>query len=101
MINDNPIMENVKYNIDMTSIHKIKPELIELQNMIGMKNLKDSVLDQILYFSQNLHKNKNNIDNFVWTYMERVEEEGRPVGRVRGACRIENRNRSHLNNKQY
>ena len=67
MINDNPIMENVKYNIDMTSIHKIKPELIELQNMIGMKNLKDSVLDQILYFSQNLHKNKNKESDFMHT----------------------------------
>jgi SpoVK/Ycf46/Vps4 family AAA+-type ATPase len=38
--------------------------------MIGMKNLKDSVLDQILYFSQNLHKsnkNKNNDGDFMHT----------------------------------
>ena len=67
MINDNPVMENVKYNIDISSIHKIKPHLIDLQNMIGMKNLKDSVLDQILYFSQNLHKNKNKEGDFMHT----------------------------------
>jgi AAA+ superfamily predicted ATPase len=67
MINDNPVMENVKYNIDISSINKIKPHLIELQNMIGMKNLKDIILDQILYFSQNLHKNKNKESDFMHT----------------------------------
>jgi AAA+ superfamily predicted ATPase len=60
MINDNPIIENVKYNIDIRALHKIKPNLIELKNMIGMKDLKNNVIDQILYFAQNLHKNNKN-----------------------------------------
>jgi SpoVK/Ycf46/Vps4 family AAA+-type ATPase len=67
MINDNPQCENVSYNIDMTHINKIKPLLIELNNMIGMHSLKNHVLDQILYFVQGLHKNKNNSGDFMHT----------------------------------
>ena len=67
MINDNPICVNVSYNIDIASIHKIKHHLIELNNMIGMTSLKEHVLDQILYFIQGLHKNKNNSGDFMHT----------------------------------
>lgn len=67
MINDNPICVNVSYNIDMINIHKIKHDLIELNNMIGMTSLKSHVLDQILYFTQGLHKNKNNSGDFMHT----------------------------------
>jgi chromosomal replication initiation ATPase DnaA len=68
MIDDNPLSDNVKYNINMEPLHTIKPHLIELNNMIGMHNLKNSILDQILYFSQNLHKNnKNNERDFMHT----------------------------------
>lgn len=45
----------VKYNIDLKTLHNIKDELIALNNMIGMKDLKSNVLNQILYFIQNLH----------------------------------------------
>lgn len=68
MINDNPIIENVKYNIDMETMYKIKPNLIELNNMIGMKELKNNVIDQIIYFSQNFHKvNDKNDGDFMHT----------------------------------
>jgi len=68
MINDHPVIENVKYNIDMEPMYKIKPALIELNNMIGMKQLKCSVIDQIIYFSQNLHKvNGKNEGDFMHT----------------------------------
>lgn len=68
MIDDNPVLDNVKYNINMEPLHNIKPHLIELNNMIGMNNLKNSILDQILYFSQDLHKNnKNNERDFMHT----------------------------------
>jgi SpoVK/Ycf46/Vps4 family AAA+-type ATPase len=68
MIDDNPLSDNVKYNINMEPLHTIKPHLIELNNMIGMHNLKNNILDQILYFSQNLHKNnKNNERDFMHT----------------------------------
>jgi SpoVK/Ycf46/Vps4 family AAA+-type ATPase len=55
MCNDYKLAENVEYNIDMKSLHKIKIDLIELDNMIGMKLLKENIVDQILYYLQNLH----------------------------------------------
>lgn len=67
MINENPICSNVSYNIDMENMSKIKKYLIELNNMIGMNSLKNHILDQILYFSQGLHKNKNNNGDFMHT----------------------------------
>jgi hypothetical protein len=62
MIHNNPITENINYNIDMKMMHNIKPHLIELNDMIGMKSLKDNVVDQIIYFSQGLHKSSNKND---------------------------------------
>jgi len=49
------VAENVRYNIDMVSLHKICPYLRELDNMIGMQTIKTSVIDQIIYFIQRLH----------------------------------------------
>ena len=40
-------------------MHDIKEPLYELSNMIGMNGLKDSIVDQIIYFVQNLHINKD------------------------------------------
>lgn len=54
MIDDNPQATNVKYNIDMDSLYEIRTNLLNLNNMIGMSSLKDNIVDQILYFSQNL-----------------------------------------------
>lgn len=48
-------IEHCEYNIDFRAIISIKEELIELNNMIGMKELKQNVLEQLLYFLQNLH----------------------------------------------
>ena len=56
LIEDNPLIDNAEYNIDMVSMHQIKEPLLELKNMIGMTQLKNNIVDQILYFSQNLHK---------------------------------------------
>ena len=46
---------NVEYNIDIKSLHNIKNQLIELNDMIGMKSLKSSIVDQLLYYIQKLH----------------------------------------------
>ena len=48
----------------MDSLHKIKIPLEEMNNMVGMKGLKENIVDQILYFIQDLHKSggKNNGD---------------------------------------
>ena len=48
----------IKYNINMKALHNIKEPLQELNNMIGMTELKNNIVDQILYFVQELHKNK-------------------------------------------
>lgn len=55
----------IKYNIDIKALHNIKAPLEELDNMIGMKDLKNNIVDQILYFVQELHKNKNSSGEFL------------------------------------
>ena len=47
---------DVEYNINMKAMHDIKKPLTNLKNMIGMNKLKNNIVDQILYFVQNLHK---------------------------------------------
>ena len=46
----------------MTTLNKIKVPLIDLNNMIGMKCLKENIVDQILFYIQNLHNTNTNID---------------------------------------
>jgi SpoVK/Ycf46/Vps4 family AAA+-type ATPase len=57
----------IKYNINMKALHNIKEPLQELNNMIGMTNLKNNIVDQILYFVQELHKNTNASGDFMHT----------------------------------
>jgi SpoVK/Ycf46/Vps4 family AAA+-type ATPase len=63
------LLDDVEYNINMEAIHKIKDPLEELDRMIGMTTLKDNIVDQILYFIQDLHniKTKNNDGDFMHT----------------------------------
>ena len=68
LIEDYPIKIDVEYNINMKSIHNIKEPLLELKNMIGMHKLKNSIVDQILYFIQDFHKVSNSKnDDFMHT----------------------------------
>ncbi len=62
LIDENPYDENTDYNIDLQQLHSIKDELYELNNMIGLNDLKKSVLNQLFYFIQNLHIGDNNTD---------------------------------------
>lgn len=55
IIEENPIVPNKRYNIDLDALHKIKTELKDIQAMIGLTKFKEAVLEQILYFIQNLH----------------------------------------------
>ena len=58
-----PLADNIEYNINMKALHNIKPALMELQDMIGMKTIKETIVDQILYFIQDLHNiSPNNAD---------------------------------------
>ena len=55
LIDDYPLKIDVEYNINMQAMHNIKTPLQDLNNMIGMNKLKDAIVDQIIFFSQNLH----------------------------------------------
>jgi len=70
LIEDYKLDEKIEYNINLESLHNIKEPLLELDNMIGMNELKENIVDQILYFSQNLHKvldNGNNSGDYMHT----------------------------------
>jgi SpoVK/Ycf46/Vps4 family AAA+-type ATPase len=67
LIDTYKIDPTIKYNINMNILHSIKEPLEELNNMIGMKDLKNNIVDQILYFIQELHKNKDMTGEFLHT----------------------------------
>lgn len=50
---------NIEYNINLQFLQNIKTELVEIRNMIGMETLKKSILEQLVYFIQDLHVGKN------------------------------------------
>jgi SpoVK/Ycf46/Vps4 family AAA+-type ATPase len=55
IVEENEYSDDYEYNIDLKTLHAIKPDLLSLNEMIGMTELKTSILDQILYFIQDLH----------------------------------------------
>ena len=55
LIETYPNDKNIEYNINMDALHMIEKPLIDLNNMIGMKNLKENIVDQIIFYIQNLH----------------------------------------------
>jgi SpoVK/Ycf46/Vps4 family AAA+-type ATPase len=59
IIDKYPLQLDTEYNIDLETLHKIKSELTTLDNMIGMDTLKQSIINQLLYFIQNLHVGTN------------------------------------------
>jgi len=59
LIEKYPLQDDIEYDINMTSLNKIKTELVELNRMIGMKELKENIVDQLLYYIQDLSKYSN------------------------------------------
>ena len=55
IIEENPYDTAYEYNIDLYALHSISDELKHLDAMIGLDNLKRSIVDQLLYFIQKLH----------------------------------------------
>ena len=53
---------NKKYNINLSRLSKIKSQLIELKNMIGLNNIKSQIINQLLYIL-----NEYNEDNMLHT----------------------------------
>jgi len=58
IISSHKYEDDVEYNIDLKSLHNIKVELEQLNSMIGMESMKKSVLEQLIYFVQELHVGK-------------------------------------------
>jgi hypothetical protein len=50
-----PYQEDGEYNIDIKSLHNIREELEQLNAMIGMEKVKKAILQQMIYFIQQLH----------------------------------------------
>lgn len=49
-------------NIDSIMLWKICPHLEELNEMVGMKSLKETIFYQIVYYMQNMHSRNKNAD---------------------------------------
>jgi hypothetical protein len=60
LIEKYPNDKHIKYNINMKSLHNIKTPLTELNNMIGMASLKENIVDQLLFYIQNLQSDNGN-----------------------------------------
>ena len=67
MLNKYPYADDTKYNIDLKSLHNIRPELESLNNMIGNKPLKRSTLRQLLYFIQHFDDSKDDYKHMIIT----------------------------------
>lgn len=66
LIDDYPLKYDIQYNINMQALHNIKEPLEDLHSMIGMQTIKETIIDQILYFVQEFH-NSNSNDDFMHT----------------------------------
>jgi len=67
IINTYKLDPSIQYNINMKALHNIKEPLEELNNMIGMEQLKTNIVFQILYFIQDLHKSSVSNGDFMHT----------------------------------
>ncbi len=56
----NPL-SNKKYNINLKIMNKLLPPLTELKNMIGMEDIKQNVVDLILFYLQDFEKKNENM----------------------------------------
>ena len=54
--------EDADYNIDLRSLMRVEEELKLLDSLIGLPKFKNAVLDQVLYFVQQLHTDGNDSD---------------------------------------
>ena len=58
LIDKYPLSPDIEYNVDMQAMHNIKNDLEDLQRMVGMESLKTNIVNQIVYFAQDLHKSQ-------------------------------------------
>jgi len=55
IVDENEYNEDTEYNIDLQSLKNIQEELQQLNSMVGLDDFKGQILNQLLYFIQNLH----------------------------------------------
>jgi len=79
MIEQYPDDKEIEYNINIHCLHKIKEPLTELNSMIGIKNIKENIVDQILFYIQNLHliesKTKQDLTPIAGTHKKVVSND--------------------------
>jgi hypothetical protein len=54
-----------KYAINLKRLNKLVDPLIELKNTIGMTSVKESILDQLIYFLQSFEENNNMLHTII------------------------------------
>ena len=69
LVKNNPFELNHEYNIPLKKIHDICPYLKKLQEFIGVTELKNQLLEQILYFLQDLHSSATNNSEYLHTIL--------------------------------
>ena len=55
LLKEYPYQDEFEYNVDLKALHNIRSELENLNNMIGMEVVKTSIMQQMIYFIQELH----------------------------------------------
>lgn len=68
LIDDHPLSDDVEYSINMERLHSASEPLRQLNSMIGLKELKRSVCDQVVYYVQGLHEGSDN--DYMHTVIE-------------------------------
>jgi len=58
ILEKHPYSPDIEANIDLLSLNNIRDELGEIDAMIGLKTFKETLLDQLMYFIQELHINR-------------------------------------------
>lgn len=58
IVRDHPYSPDVEANLDLKALYNIRTELEQIDQMVGMTSFKESLLDQLLYFMQGLHLNR-------------------------------------------
>ena len=53
------------YNIDLEKISKLKEPLINLKNMIGLDNIKQNIIDNIIYYLANINDTEDMLHTVI------------------------------------
>ena len=84
LLNNYPLVENANFNINLDKLHQIKNEIIELNNIIGNSDIKNNILNQILFYLQNFHINTgiNYMHTYKWSSRTGKTEIAKIIGKI-------------------